>query len=682
MRDRSITAAALGWLAAAGLSVVARAADPSELVQGVSAIVAPGSPGAIHPMSTAWWGIAGGDEDASFPSLFVAAREYGAGRVLVCGHDGLLTNTTLLDNPTFLLNTFRWLDTVDTGQLAYTSGHAEWATGGALDGLAGLVATGGMSLTELTSPITLPKLESVSALIVGNAWEAFTEAEIEAVRIWVAGGGGLCLVGLGWSWEGYHPGQTMDEYPMMRLAAPYEIRWLAAGIGDPTDQYQGAPVFSVFYPQVYGSTVSEALGVLQATHAQHGAAIPTLLESDPAFRLQFVRAHQTLAIPGAAFPDDHPERQAVYDGYLGLVQAHSVFYGRGFAFDEAQRPTSAWVRERAWRSWCDALPLTAQRKAEIAAAGWLSLTPGRLAVFNDFDMVLMDNDRMGPAEVQLIHDTMTLTPPELHDLRAISVRDYLGEPPLPIDLSGRPGGVNIFALNIGEWLENPFPPDVPAYNADVFFTVVAHELNHVVDAVAIQRDPVLRARKAALIADAGEEPMNYLRSMIGQGFFVENPQEFFASIANQWCNHSERTLQLGLVRFDAGRPDPINQALLFAEVYSRGGGVSSFYLTDADGHIQRREVAIERDAAGWITALIDAQTRYDFELDTEGRVQGYEISAACPADLNADGVLNTIDFLGFLAMYSSGDPIADWNADGVINTQDFLAYLNDFAAGC
>ena len=48
---------------------------------------------------------------------------------------------------------------------------------------------------------------------------------------------------------------------------------------------------------------------------------------------------------------------------------------------------------------------------------------------------------------------------------------------------------------------------------------------------------------------------------------------------------------------------------------------------------------------------------------------------ACPADLNADRVVNTQDFLSFLGLWAAGDAGADWNGDGVIDTRDFLDYL-------
>ena len=57
-------------------------------------------------------------------------------------------------------------------------------------------------------------------------------------------------------------------------------------------------------------------------------------------------------------------------------------------------------------------------------------------------------------------------------------------------------------------------------------------------------------------------------------------------------------------------------------------------------------------------------------------------AAPCPADLNGDGVVNTLDVLAFLNAWSAGSDTADWNHDGQVNTLDVLGYLNDWNAGC
>jgi hypothetical protein len=660
--------------------LVAKGADPTDLVQGVTEIVSPGSPGPIHPTSSAWWNIVGGDDDVKYPSLFVAAREYGAGRIVVDGHEGVVTHPQDLDNTAFLLNIFHWLDSAGNGQLRFTTGHNEYAVGNRLNALVSVLGDDGMSLTALSSPITADHLQSVSVLFIGNAWSSFTSDEIEVVRAWVEAGGGLYMTGLGWSWEVYHEDQSMEDYPMMQMSLPYEVRWLRGSIVDPTNQYQGSTVFSVFYPNIHLTTIEESFSLLHANHAQYGSTIGLRLSFDETLRLNFVRAHQTLSIPAYEFPMDHPERQEVFDGYLTLFEQYPDFYARGFSFPEWAYPTATWTRERAWRSWRDALELTIERRGIISDAGLVD--GARRDLFMAFDLLLLDNDRLGSHEIIKIQDTLTLVPRQLFDLRYISVVDYLGTPPLEVGLSGLRYGVNVFGIDIGDYTENPFPPDVDEYDADVFFSVLAHEVNHVVDAMTINNSPILSGRKQSLIADAGNDSLNYLRSMIPDEFFAQNPQEFFASISNQWLNNSERTLALGLVRFDNGRLDPINQALFFADVYSGEGDTTYFYTTDAEANITRRSVAVERDGFGWITALVDGMIRYEFQVDSAGNVIGYAIINLCPPDLNDDGRLDFFDLQVFLNWYASGDLQADFISDGILDFFDVQQYLNLYSAGC
>ena len=228
LRSPRITALSIALtLAVPGLALAG--ADPAPLVAGVSQIVSGGASGPVHPLSGAWSAIAAGDEDSSFPSLFVAARDYGAGRVVIVGHEGLLVNTGELDNGRFLLNTLLWLDVAATGEVRYTTGHREWLGAGNLGGLSAIAMDNGMLMSGIPAPLTAASLRSVSVLIAGNAWGNMSAAEIEAVRGWVESGGGLLLAGLGWSWPG-----ELEDWAMMQLAQPYEVRWLRSVINDGT----------------------------------------------------------------------------------------------------------------------------------------------------------------------------------------------------------------------------------------------------------------------------------------------------------------------------------------------------------------------------------------------------------------------------------------------------------------
>jgi filamentous hemagglutinin len=64
----------------------------------------------------------------------------------------------------------------------------------------------------------------------------------------------------------------------------------------------------------------------------------------------------------------------------------------------------------------------------------------------------------------------------------------------------------------------------------------------------------------------------------------------------------------------------------------------------------------------------------------DGRTIRFAISPE--SDWNADGQLDTLDFLSFLNSWASGESRADFNHDGRIDTLDFLSFLNSWANGC
>ena len=91
-------------------------------------------------------------------------------------------------------------------------------------------------------------------------------------------------------------------------------------------------------------------------------------------------------------------------------------------------------------------------------------------------------------------------------------------------------------------------------------------------------------------------------------------------------------------------------------------------------------------AAGGLSDRFDAVTGPSLPGVLEWRVR-YEPTQAvlivsCDGDANLDGVINTLDVLGFLNLWTAGDPRADITGDGNINTLDVLAFLNAWTAGC
>jgi hypothetical protein len=123
-----------------------------------------------------------------------------------------------------------------------------------------------------------------------------------------------------------------------------------------------------------------------------------------------------------------------------------------------------------------------------------------------------------------------------------------------------PCRVNIFSNPFG--IENPFPGDAPeTVTMTVFEQVAAHELAHAISTTVVLYRWGDQWEKD-LVAEAGCEPMHYLRSMFPPCYFYDYRQEFFASMMNQWIACSDCMLQLAVSRWKAGNPHPFN-ALIY-----------------------------------------------------------------------------------------------------------------------
>ncbi|MCX7045058.1 MAG: LamG domain-containing protein [Candidatus Sumerlaeota bacterium] len=205
----------------------------------------------------------------------------------------------------------------------------------------------------------------------------------------------------------------------------------------------------------------------------------------------------------------------------------------------------------------------------------------------------------------------------------------------PIVYCGSSGMVNTFECKVGAALENSFPDDIAPRIVDIFCIGNNHEFNHIVDAYTVWRNPALNAREKQLIAQAGAVPLQYLRSMCvksdGTSVFPDAPQEFFASLSNEYFTDSWHTLDLALARFAREYKEPINQFLFFADIYSQGGGVTKVYTIDSVGHITTNSAQIGRDAQGRINRLTRGSRTYHFALDDSGNVTSWTLAANSPA---------------------------------------------------
>ncbi len=94
-------------------------------------------------------------------------------------------------------------------------------------------------------------------------------------------------------------------------------------------------------------------------------------------------------------------------------------------------------------------------------------------------------------------------------------------------------------------------------------------------------------------------------------------------------------------------------------------------IPQAGSYVWMRDIEL-RDNLMFVTAASNGLRVYDLN----------NCMGPCPADLNADGVLNFFDVSAFLVAFTSQSPPADLNGDGLYNFFDISAYLVSFHNGC
>jgi hypothetical protein len=606
--------------------------DPSPITNGVSSICALGVPGPLWAVnSVPVPAVAGDDDTTPCPSVVAMASGIGNGVVLALGHEGFFVNEALelYDNKKFGNNIVDWLDKPGKRKILVTTGHSEWYGGGNFDNFKIELENRGYAVVRFSGTLTASVLSDVGVVLIGNAWGTISQSEIDSLKDFVTNGGGILLEGLGWSWEPYNPGKTLDDYPMNKIGKIFGVRWISGYINDPTNNYNGQPIFHTFYPKIELQTIYQAFYYIQTMTDAHPGDLPSLLQNNASARTKYVNAHLLLATASMELSQASIQRQEIYVFYKNLISSYPQYFQKSIVYNKVSQSTIAWIRERVYRSFINTLiygsELTEDQKMEVAIT--IALTDRYLDIWNEFSVLLLDNTGLNQKQKDFIYTFLNLIPQDLHILHSISVTDNLGTLPSPtpeITLWGKNDGVNIFNIDVGAIQENGFPADVSPKFSDVFCLVVVHEVNHVIDAYRIWKNNVLQDRKMDLIRAAGNTSMNYLRSMFPSDFFTKAPQEFFASISNQWFSDTFHTLELALTRFSNGYTEPINQFLFFADVYSLGLNQTIFYTLDTKGNITRNHVPLTRDSNNHINSLDYDGTRYMFNLNDEGNVLSIE----------------------------------------------------------
>jgi len=213
----------------------------------------------VDDLNDSSYAIIFGDEDTfsnefmpgSYPTVARAAFK-DEGRVVALGHEFYATGALPeYDNMKFILNAVKFLDKQNTNKILIDKGHEDW-----LDlsyGLVDSLTNHGFVVETTNAKLNSGNLAGYGVLIIGNSWGEYMPIEYTSVESFVKNGNGLFLMGLGWSWVGYHQDQTLEDYPMNQFAKLFGLKFINDSIKDPTNNINNdisRVLFHNFYPTI------------------------------------------------------------------------------------------------------------------------------------------------------------------------------------------------------------------------------------------------------------------------------------------------------------------------------------------------------------------------------------------------------------------------------------------------
>jgi hypothetical protein len=247
----------------------------------------------------------------------------------------------------------------------------------------------------------------------------------------------------------------------------------------------------------------------------------------------------------------------------------------------------------------------------------------RKTLLDNYDILIIDNGGFDSKQLDAIKTYVGTIPPQIRIPVAITCFDFLidqeSNKRITVHSFRCNGSFNVFGSKVGSWSENQFPQDYKKVECDGFTIVLAHEYNHNVDSIYVASSKELVAFKERLLKMAGRDHGNYLRSMIEDGYFEKNPQEFIASLANQYFCNSKEMLQLALQKAKHGNYNQINQFILMSSIYS-DADKTCFYQTDKTGRVSSSVYPVsKRD--GLVTSISMGPSKYQFAYK-DGMING------------------------------------------------------------
>ncbi len=401
---------------------------------------------------------------------------------------------------------------------------------------------------------------------------------------------------------------------------------------------------------------------------QHTDDLGQTLRDDDDMRGQVFGTLASLQADLASGLIPNSSREHLFETLAPLVRKHRAVLGRS-KFDLQMGPHLPLLAGQFWTVLLESLPDSRANRERVADA--LSFQGGYRRLLVDLGVLFIDNDTATPEHLGAMHRLMMAMPGDVWDVETITVAGWLG-PAIKTQKIRSRSGINIFALPLGR-PENSFAGDSPRPGVtDVYLICLAHELAHnMLDTVGKLTRPELYERKFEGLAQAagsdvifrtprfrgidfeatkkrfqnrgvwdgndatwnnawssyfkGKERFDRAYTRGNIHFFLNAPQEAFATLANQYFADSQLMLEFCKARWDTNHQSNVNQFLLIADYLSGGTNEVNFYVLRPGGDLEVTTARLIRDAQSRITQVRSDQSTAHFEYQDGGLVTGFEI---------------------------------------------------------
>ncbi|MEZ6057258.1 MAG: VCBS repeat-containing protein [Planctomycetaceae bacterium] len=422
-----------------------------------------------------------------------------------------------------------------------------------------------------------------------------------------------------------------------------------------------------------GVGVSSRLATLNAALEKHGPQLTKRLSEQDELKQSVFGAMTAMQADLAGGLIPLAAREKLFQQLAPLAKKYPTLFQRQ-QFDLKATPFAPSFAAQYWVLMFEALPDTPAHRQQVADA--INFTGGYRQLLVDLGLIFIDNNTATPEQLQVMHQLLMAMPRSVWDVETITVAGWLGDGFREQKIRSRTG-VNIFDLPLGR-IEDSFAGDSPRPGVtDVYMICLAHEIAHnMLDTIGRRLRPELYERKFAGLAQAagplvvyhtpksrgidmpatkakfqaagvwdgnndswqaswvayfkGKPEFDRAYSRGNIQFFLDAPQEAFATLANQYFADSQLMLEFCKTRWDAGHKSNINQFLLIADYLSENSNKVRFYTMRPGGDLTITPATFRRDKQNRIIEVRSTKSTAHFDYDANNLVTTFTLTPNTP----------------------------------------------------